>query len=254
MSSEALPKYDPFVLMNKIHVIPRREEAVIEYTKQLLGRAATGPCRLAFVNAHAFNMCESNPEFFNHIMSAEQVVRDGAGMRIFYRAMGFTSGANMNGTDYIPQLIAAAGDRKIALLGTADPYLAAAGEKIRAGGGNVVLQMDGFRDEAAYVTAVCEAKPEMIILAMGMPKQERVAAEIVKAYPAPCLIVCGGAVLDFMGGKVSRAPKFLRKYGMEWLYRLVLEPRRMFKRSVVGTAVFLARTVKLSILRHFRKK
>jgi hypothetical protein len=57
----------------------------------------------------------------------------------------------------------------------------------------------------------------------------------------PCLIVCGGAIIDFMGGKTARAPQWMRKTGIEWVFRLLLEPRRLFQRYVVGNPVFLAR-------------
>jgi UDP-N-acetyl-D-mannosaminuronic acid transferase (WecB/TagA/CpsF family) len=57
----------------------------------------------------------------------------------------------------------------------------------------------------AYVQLAREFQPELIVLGMGMPKQEAVAARLA-ASGVPCLIVCGGAILDFLGGKVSRAP------------------------------------------------
>ena len=59
----------------------------------------------------------------------------------------------------------------------------------------------------------------------------------------PCLIVCGGAILDFLGGKVSRAPAWLRRLGGEWIFRLVKEPKRLFMRYVVGNPAFLIRTL-----------
>jgi hypothetical protein len=58
--------------------------------------------------------------------------------------------------------------------------------------------------------------------------------------------VCGGAIIDFMGGKTSRAPVWMRKTGLEWVYRLMIEPRRLFHRYVVGNPVFLARAISLA--------
>ncbi|MEX5624238.1 WecB/TagA/CpsF family glycosyltransferase, partial [Pseudomonas syringae] len=57
------------------------------------------------------------------------------------------------------------------------------------------------------------------------------------------LIVCGGAILDFLGGKASRAPQWLRHLGGEWAYRLLREPKRLFMRYVVGNPLFLLRTL-----------
>ena len=93
-----------------------------------------------------------------------------------------------------------------------------------------------------YLQLVRERQPELIVLGMGMPKQEAVAARLA-AVGGPCLIVCGGAILDFLGGKVSRAPQWLRHLGGEWAYRLLREPKRLFMRYVVGNPLFLLRTL-----------
>jgi exopolysaccharide biosynthesis WecB/TagA/CpsF family protein len=77
---------------------------------------------------------------------------------------------------------------------------------------------------------------------MGMPKQEIVAARLA-ASGVPCLIVCGGAILDFLGGKVSRAPQWVRGLGCEWVFRLLSEPKRLFSRYVVGNPLFILRTL-----------
>ena len=63
------------------------------------------------------------------------------------------------------------------------------------------------------------------------------------ARGGPCLIVCGGAILDFLGGKVSRAPLWLRRLGGEWIFRLMREPKRLFMRYVVGNPLFLLRAL-----------
>jgi exopolysaccharide biosynthesis WecB/TagA/CpsF family protein len=55
------------------------------------------------------------------------------------------------------------------------------------------------------------------------------------------VIVCGGAILDFLGGGATRAPAWMRRLGIEWLYRLAREPRRLFKRYVLGNPLFLSR-------------
>ena len=62
----------------------------------------------------------------------------------------------------------------------------------------------------------------------------------------PCLIICGGAIIDFLGGKIPRAPRWMRRTGLEWAFRLALEPRRLFRRYVIGNPVFIARTLSLA--------
>lgn len=61
------------------------------------------------------------------------------------------------------------------------------------------------------------------------------------ALGGPCLIVCGGAILDFLGGKVTRAPRWMRRAGLEWAYRLAREPRRLWQRYLRGNPLFLRR-------------
>jgi exopolysaccharide biosynthesis WecB/TagA/CpsF family protein len=79
-----------------------------------------------------------------------------------------------------------------------------------------------------------------------MPRQEQVAVLLRAALGYPCLIVCGGAILDFLGGKTSRAPVWLRRTGLEWAYRLALEPRRLFSRYVLGNPLFVSRALMLA--------
>jgi hypothetical protein len=76
---------------------------------------------------------------------------------------------------------------------------------------------------------------------MGMPRQEEVAIALRAALGFPCLIVCGGAIIDFLGGKVPRAPVWMRRCGLEWAFRLGREPRRLWNRYVHGNPRFLKR-------------
>ncbi len=135
-------------------------------------------------------------------------------MKILYNLLGRDAGVNMNGTDLIPRIISLYAGYEATLMGTAPPYLNKAAEIIA--GKDVIVShvMDGFKPDADYSAALTERPCPLVILAMGMPKQERVARQIVMASNKPCLIVCGGAILDFIGGKVSRAPEIFRKYDM----------------------------------------
>lgn len=211
------------------------------------GNPTGKPLRVAFVNAHAVNLCYSNPAFLDDLLACDYVYRDGSGMKILFNMLGMKPGINMNGTDLIPNIIAAHEGYDVALLGTQTPYLENAAQVIADMGVTATLMLDGFRDEAAYVQAVEEHKPSLVVLAMGMPKQERIARLIAQESEFPCIILCGGAIVDFLGGKVTRAPRLLRKLGMEWLYRLLLEPRRLFRRYMIGNALFLCRAAVLTI-------
>jgi N-acetylglucosaminyldiphosphoundecaprenol N-acetyl-beta-D-mannosaminyltransferase len=111
-----------------------------------------------------------------------------------------------------------------------------------------VIGEHGFFELDAYLSLAVEQRSELIVLGMGMPKQELVAAALKRQLVFPCTIVCGGAIIDFLAGRTSRAPVWMRRAGAEWVYRLMLEPKRLFHRYVIGNPIFLLRAVWLKFL------
>lgn len=199
---------------------------------------------LAFVNAHGMNLVAANADYGKALMAADVLLRDGSGMAILFRRIGLAPGLNMNGTDLIPKLLAAFKGRRVAFWGTEEPFLSQAAQRSEALFGIQVVSVEhGFAEAQVYLELAQHLQPELIVLGMGMPKQEAVAARLA-ASSGPCLIVCGGAILDFLGGKVTRAPHWLRRLGGEWLFRLLKEPKRLFMRYVVGNPMFLLRTLR----------
>lgn len=240
-------------LLDKIRIV-RDEAGAQAILAQLSPEKLTAPVRVAFVNAHALNLCYDNPAFLADLLACDYIFRDGAGMKILYQIMGREEGINMNGTDFIPRLLPLYKGHDIALMGTDSPYLERAADKIAAIGPNPSLSINGFQDDGRYAEVLSNNPAKMVLLAMGMPKQERVASVIVAKDVTPRLIVCGGAILDFIAEKVQRAPEFFRKYGLEWAYRLAQEPRRLFRRYVIGNAVFLKRAICLSRTIHAERR
>ena len=205
------------------------------------------PRILGFVNAHAMNVSAANEPFFEAVVSADVLLRDGLGMAMLYRTLEKDPGLNMNGTDFIPKVLAAFRGRRVAFWGTEEPFVGEASERCeRQFGVQVVSAENGFEGVERYLHLARVQKPDLIVLGMGMPRQEHLARELVASAQNAPLIVCGGAVLDFMGGKVSRAPEWMRAVGAEWFYRLCHEPRRLFRRYVLGNPAFV---VKLMVLR-----
>lgn len=222
------------------------EQALSKILFSLRPQNIAKPVRIAFVNAHALNLCCNDTSFLHHLLGSDYVFRDGSGMKILYKMLGCDPGLNLNGTDLIPQIVTLYAGCDTALLGTKNPYLERAAETVKRKGIAPVLMMDGFQEDKAYLDAARSQPAPLIILAMGMPKQERVAELLSANLDYPCLIVCGGAILDFMGGKVTRAPLLFRRLGIEWLYRLGQEPKRLFRRYVIGNIAFLLRSFRLA--------
>lgn len=199
------------------------------------------PTTVSFVNAHAVNLAWHDPAIGEAFLESDVLLRDGIGVEIGLRLFRRSPGRNLNGTDLIPRLAERYGGRRIALLGTQNPWLGQARDTLTARGLDVVACEHGFHEPDHYMTVVADADPDLVVLAMGMPKQERVALALRTAAGRPITIVNGGAILDFLGGKVNRAPAWMRRAKLEWVYRLVNEPRRLARRYLVGNPMYLLR-------------
>ena len=233
-------------LLERLTLVSSEEQLEPELLASLM--QPKKPITLAFVNAHAMNIAASDSEFTQSLLHADYLLRDGAGMRILLKLMHRDPGLNLNGTDLIPQLLRRYAGQRIALFGTVEPWLSKASQQVQqlAAPTASVTLADGYRCERAYLERASRDQPDLIVLGMGMPKQEATARILQTELTHPCLIVCGGAIIDFMGGRVERAPEIYRALGLEWLYRLSKEPKRLFRRYVLGNPVFLFRVVTLA--------
>ncbi|MBN1207832.1 MAG: WecB/TagA/CpsF family glycosyltransferase [Myxococcaceae bacterium] len=198
------------------------------------------PYIVSFVNAHAANLGWDTPSMLESLLRSDLLLRDGIGVKLGLKAFGRPHGLNMNGTDFIPKIARAYKGRRAALFGTRAPWLETARQKLEAEGLVVTACHEGFSPPETYLRLATETKPELIILAMGMPKQEDIAVRLREQLSHPVLIVNGGAILDFLGGKVTRAPELMRNTGLEWVYRLYLEPKRLARRYLLGIPVFFS--------------
>lgn len=203
--------------------------------------------RVFFVNAHCFNTAATSAEYRASLREAEFVLPDGSGVLLASKLLHLPIRHNLNGTDLTPMLCKAAAQDgcSIYLLG-ARPGVAekAAATLTRR---YPKLRIAGFRDgyfspeqSAEVVAEINAARPDMLLVALGVPQQELWITEHFAELEVPvCLAV--GALLDFLSHSVPRAPMLLRKLGIEWLYRLYREPRRLWKRYLLGNATFLTR-------------
>jgi N-acetylglucosaminyldiphosphoundecaprenol N-acetyl-beta-D-mannosaminyltransferase len=204
---------------------------------------------VSFVNAHAMNLACQNAEFHQALRSADLLLRDGSGTQILFKAVGVEPGLNMNGTDFIPKVLLANKHHSIALCGSTAQTAAAAGACLERNGMHKVTHCDGFQPLDHYLQMLRAQRPRIVVLGMGMPKQELLSAMIAAELPGPMLIINGGAILDFMAHRFRRAPRMMRKLGLEWLFRLLLEPHRLWRRYLLGNAIFLWRTAQLMLVR-----
>ena len=94
-------------------------------------------------------------------------------------------------------------------------------------------------DNAAIVKAINDAKPDLLWIGMTAPKQEKWAYSHWNELNIHCHCGTIGAVFDFFAGTAKRAPKWWQEHSLEWLYRLIIEPKRMWRRYIIGNALFI---------------
>jgi N-acetylglucosaminyldiphosphoundecaprenol N-acetyl-beta-D-mannosaminyltransferase len=104
---------------------------------------------------------------------------------------------------------------------------------------------------AAVRARLEEAHPDIVFVGLGFPKQERVIAALGQALPTAWFVGCGAAI-PFAAGALPRAPAWMQRLGLEWLYRLISEPRRLFRRYVLTDLPFAVRLLITSALARFR--
>lgn len=210
-------------------------------------RAADGlRTDVAFVNPHCLNIARGSEAYRAVLRGADRVFPDGIGIRLATRMRGLELAANVNGTDMFPPLAARAARDGLALflLGAA-PGVAeatAAAMQQRFPGLRIAGVRDGFfsqDEEAAVIDGINRSGAAILLVAMGVPRQEMWLARNREALRVPVRVGVGG-LFDFYSGRIPRAPHWLREMGGEWCWRLLQEPRRMWKRYLVGNALFLA--------------
>ena len=222
------------------------EEALSTMRRMIRDRAFI---RISFLNAHNANVAWSDAEFAD-ALKRFLVLPDGVGVDIAARLLyGTAFPANLNGTDFIPARLPPTEDpRPGALLGANHPNAEAAAAAFAtiAPQHRYAVIHDGYfstEDEPAILTEIAALRPDVLLVAMGVPRQEFWIDHHITSNHCT-LPFAVGALLDFMSGAVPRAPYWIRRLRLEWLFRLALEPARLWRRYVVGNPLFLARVMR----------
>ncbi len=202
---------------------------------------------LAFVNPDCLNSAWENENYREVLQGAARVLPDGIGVHLGCRIQGTRLAANLNGTDMFPRLCkrAAENGASLFLLGARPGIAAAAAENMekQIPGLRIAGTHHGYFDEqktAEVIAKVNGSGADILLVAMGAPRQELWLARHADELTAYVRMGVGG-LFDFYSGRVQRAPVWVREIGMEWVWRILMEPRRMWRRYVIGNPVFLSR-------------
>jgi exopolysaccharide biosynthesis WecB/TagA/CpsF family protein len=206
----------------------------------------------AFLNANNANIANQNAEL-KSAFGRFLVVADGVGVDIASLALhGRMFPANLNGTDLVPRLLRRIQrPLKVALIGArrdvADCARGAFQEMCPQH--SVTVISDGFftpSDEPRILRQLEAERPDVLLVAMGVPRQEMWIANRLNA--GHCTVpIAVGALFDIFTGTVPRAPRWMLALRIEWLYRLWREPKRLWRRYIIGNPVFLASVIKATL-------
>lgn len=204
-----------------------------------------------YANLHTLNLAYEYPRFRETLRHADVVYCDGFGVKLAARLMGGTLPQRFTLPDWIGELCQMCieqGDA-IFLLGGEQGVAARAAEvlcarypALRIAGTHhgYFDRTSGALENQAVIAQITSTNPAILLVCFGSPAQEYWIDENHAALNIPVLM-SGGALLDYISGRINRAPRLLTDHGLEWLGRLLMEPRRLWKRYLVGMPLFFVR-------------
>ncbi len=203
------------------------------------------------VNANCLNILYDDAALRGFFDNADLVVCDGSGVMLAARLLGGRIPERITYADWAWRLasFARAEGLSLFLLGAGPGVAERAARELRTRfpGLNISGVEHGYfdrtpggRENEAVLRKVNAARPDILIVAMGMPLQERWLMENRHRLDAGVALT-GGAVFDYVSGGLRRGPRLLTDNGFEWLARLLVEPRRLWRRYLLGNPLFLLR-------------
>jgi N-acetylglucosaminyldiphosphoundecaprenol N-acetyl-beta-D-mannosaminyltransferase len=232
------------------------EADVVAHVLGELGEGRGG--RIITPNVDILRRTTNDTEARHHVGSATVVVADGAPLVWASRLARKPLPARVPGSDLIWSLSAALDgtERSVYLLGgepgTAEIAASVLRKRFPA---LTVSGFDsppfGFDTDPDTLEVVCrraaEAKPDVVFVGLGFPKQERLINRLHDRLPATWFMGCGAAI-GFVAGVRRRAPDWMQRTGLEWVHRLITEPRRLMRRYLVEDMPFAVRLLTTSAL------
>jgi N-acetylglucosaminyldiphosphoundecaprenol N-acetyl-beta-D-mannosaminyltransferase len=202
-----------------------------------------------YVNVHSMNLQHEDPELAAVLAEANVVYCDGTGVRLAARLTGHSVPARLTGADWISDLCRAANRDGVTLflLGGAPGVADEAARRLsgRYPGLRILGTASGYGLDESTIARLNELRPDIVLVGMGSPTQEKWIARHRSEIDAPVLWAVG-ALFDFVTGRIRRGPGWMTEHGLEWLCRLIAEPRKLWRRYLIGNPRFLLRVVRES--------
>ena len=219
-------------------------EQALKYAQDNGGQVVT-------INPEMILAAQKSTEFSQIINDAELVIPDGIGVQIGLQILGHKV-KRIPGIEFGYSLLEkySIAGKRVALVGAKPEVIALAVKNLKdkMPNLNIVYSHDGyFSDDNEIIKGLVESSADLILIALGSPKQEFFISKLKSHMPKSLMVGLGGS-FDVWAGVVKRAPKIYQKLGLEWLYRTVKEPQR-FKRIFPTLPLFLLKVLKERVSR-----
>ncbi len=247
-------------------------------SKGSLSTLPIGKCLINTINAHSYNTAQKDALFAEALLNGDALIPDGAsivkackwlnaksqpreriaGWDLFVFEMRRLNdeqlrvGSNVQAANVNSEPNDDRKQPKVMFMGSSEKVLELIREKAKREYPNLetVTYSPPYKpefsdeDNAAIVKAINDANPDLLWIGMTAPKQEKWAYQHWYELDINCHCGTIGAVFDFFAGTAKRAPLWWQEHSLEWLYRLIIEPRRMWRRYIIGNALFLLNIIK----------
>ncbi|AMB57555.1 WecB/TagA/CpsF family glycosyltransferase [Microterricola viridarii] len=215
-------------------------DTIMGWTDGRTTRVAAG------VNAAVCNLAASDTQFAADLAEAELRYADGQSIVWAARILGFRIPERVATTDLIYPLAAraASSGTRLFLFGGMPGVAQRAADRLQGDAPGLLIECnDGYVSPAeteALIARINQYQPGILLVGLGDPLQQRWVAENRQHLTVPAILTCGG-LFDWTSGDNRRAPQWMLASGLEWLWRLIIEPRRLAARYLLGNPVFLFR-------------
>lgn len=219
--------------------------------KRELSSLPPGKLLINTINAHSYNTALKDILFAEALQNGDILIPDGASIVIACKWLNAQSRpkeriAGWDLFEYEMNRLNLKGG-KCFFMGSSEKVLSLIKEKAKLVYPNIVVETYSppykpeFNDEdnKKIINAINQANPDLLWIGMTAPKQEKWTYSHWTELDIHCHVGTIGAVFDFFAGTIERAPQWWQEHSLEWLYRLIKEPKRMWKRYIIGNILFL---------------
>lgn len=232
-----------------------KELNIIE-SSQELDKFPEGKFLINTINAHSYNTALKDKLFAEALMKGNALVPDGASIVKACKWINAKSQPieRIAGWDLFTFEMEKLNKKggKCFFMGSSEKVLALIKEKAKSVYPNIIIETYSppykpefsEEDNKAIIDAINQSKPNLLWIGMTAPKQEKWTYSHWDELEINCHVGTIGAVFDFFAGTMERAPIWWQEHSLEWLYRLLKEPKRMWKRYLVGNTMFIINIIK----------